>query len=172
MEIRTRKDFINALFEFFNTKNTDSLFQTYETLLKCDFSVDWNAFYLHIAKNAEYKTLPMPKLFIDLLPKFKKNPIVQSTNVGSTIRVQFKSGIYYDFVSVSGEEGTTISDVLKKDSNNIESIIEYPPGVTIINNQVFYPYIDGYQENSEEWGERQQDYENRLARQVKKLYVA
>ena len=172
MEIRSRKDFINALFEFFNTKNTESLFQTYETLLKCDFPVDWNAFYLHIAKNAEYKTLPMPKLFIDLLPKFKKNPIVQSTDVGSTIRVQFKSGIYYDFVSVSGENGTSISDILQKNGKNIASIIEYPAGVTIINNQVFYPYIDGYKENNDEWGEKQQDYENRLERQIKKLYVA
>ena len=172
MEIRTRKDFINALFEFFNTKNTESLFQTYETLLKCDFPVDWNAFYLHIAKNAEYKTLPMPKLFIDLLPKFKKNPIVQSTNVGSTIRVQFKSGIYYDFVSVSGENGTSISDILQKDNINIESITEYPAGITLIGKDVFYPYAPGYQENSDEWGEKQQKYELQLERQIKKLYVA
>lgn len=172
MEIRSRKDFINALFEFFNTKNTDSLFQTYETLLKCDFPVDWNAFYLHIAKNAEFKTLPMPKLFVDLLPKFKKNPIVQSTEAGALIRVLFKSGVYYDFVNVVSECGTSISDILKKHQKNIASITQYPAGVTIINNQVFYPYIDGYQENSDEWDERQQRYELQLERQIKKLYVA
>lgn len=172
MEIRTRKDFINALFEFFNTKNTESLFQTYETLLKCDFPVDWNAFYLHIAKNADYKTLPMPKLFIDLLPKFKKNPIVQSTNVGSTIRVLFKNGIYYDFVSVASENGTSISDVLKKDGKSIASITEYPAGITLMGKDIFYNLVPGYQENSDEWGEKQQDYENRLERQIKKLYVA
>ena len=172
MEIRTRKDFINALFEFFNTKNTDSLFQTYETLLKCDFPVDWNAFYLHVAKNAEYKTLPMPKWFVELLPKFKKNPIVQSTNVGSTIRVLYKSGMYYDFVSVLGENGTAISDVLKKDGKNIASITEYPAGIVIINNQIHYPYIEGYRPESEEWEEKQQRYELQLERQIKKLYAA
>lgn len=160
MEIRSRKDFINALFEFFNAKNTESLFQTYETLLKCDFPVDWNAFYLYVAKNAEYKTLPMPKLFIDLLPKFKKQvEVYNNADVGSWIRVVFKKGLVYDFAITSGDKGTSISDILEENKGKIASIVRYPAGIKVVGTTFCYQTDDEFKKNE-------------LEKEIKTLYKA
>lgn len=142
MEINGRFEFLQAIFLFFRVNDEGgTLFKTYEVALTCKFPVNWQELYLYVIQKVETKTLPLPKFFVDLLPKFEKRPIEYTADEGSTVRVEFYNGLFYDFYITSNAK-SSISDVFQKHKRSIKSIVHYPKGVLLINNQLCFDTDD------------------------------
>ena len=147
INIKSRYDFIMAIFEFFRVDSSNNLVSTYDMALTTKFPVDWEAFYKDIIKTVEKRVLPMPKFFSDKVVEFKKINTETKLSNESVIRVILKCGQEYIFTVNNLVDCSTLKDVKKhfeyKDENNkiktkIEKIIRYPKETTLIGDKVFF----------------------------------
>ena len=61
-----RRDFIEAIFAFFNVKDEEkTLYKAYDLALTSGKNVDWGKLYVNTLKEATSRYLPPPKFFID-----------------------------------------------------------------------------------------------------------
>lgn len=127
-----RKDFIRAIFSFFNVKDeSDTLYRAYDLALSTNKNVDWDKLYITSIKEVQSNYLPKPKFFIELFDKCRKISINSCENDGSHIRVIFKSGRYTDFV-LKGF-GLSLDDIKAKSpkNDNVQEVRMYPKEVEV-----------------------------------------
>ena len=127
-----RKDFIRAIFSFFNVKDeNENLYRAYDLALSTKRSIDWDKLYLTAIKEVTSNYLPKPKFFIELFDKCRKININSCEHEGNHIRVFFKSGRFTDYV-LKGY-GLTLDQIKEKSpkNDNIVEVRMYPKEVEV-----------------------------------------
>lgn len=132
-----RKDFIDAIFSFFNVKDEEkTLYKAYDLALSSGKNIDWDKLYIKTLKEVTSRYLPTPKFFIDLFYDCRKITVNSSKDDGKHIRVFYKSGRFTDFVVC--DFGLSINQLKQKSpkNDNIVEIRMYPKQVTVDNETV------------------------------------
>ena len=184
INIKTRREFIDWIFDFFRVERNNNQVSAYDMALTVKYPVDWNAFYLDVVKTNEKRVLPMPKYFVDKLPQFKKiMDLEPSLSNGSLIRVILKDGIFYDFTVNNLVTCPTLSDIKRrfeykdlnnKTQSNIKKIIRYPKETTIIGDAVFFNVTvpNAARMTAEEREREEAKIEEELRSQIRVLFEA
>lgn len=183
MEISKRSEFIRCIFDFFRVETTENLRVTYDIALTTKYPVDWTAFYKDVVKNAEKRTLPMPKFFVDKLPQYKKRYALSAVNDGCIIRVIFGDNHYIDFTICDIPTNTTLAslkkkfeyeDEFKQRRTKIKKIIQYPKETTLIGDNIYFNVELSNPDKLTDL-EKQMEIskkERELERQIKTLFIS
>lgn len=127
-----RKDFIEAIFSFFNVKDEEkSLFKAYDLALSSGKNIDWNKLYMRTLKEVNSRYLPAPKFFIEQFDACRKITYQSSKDDGNLVRVLYNDGRFTDFVIC--QYGLTVNQLKDKcpKNYNIKEIRMYPKQVKI-----------------------------------------
>ena len=127
-----RKDFIEAIFSFFNVKDEEkTLFKAYDLALSSGKSIDWNKLYMKTIKEATSRYLPTPKFFIENFDICRKITYQSSQDEGKHVRILYKDGRHTDFIIC--QFGLTVNQLKNKcpKNCNIQEIRMYPKQVQV-----------------------------------------
>ena len=124
-----RKDFIDAIFAFYNAKEEKRV--AYDLILSKVRDIDFNKLYMLTMEENKTTYLPSPNFFAERLDRCHKININKSKHIGNNIRVIFKSGRFTDFV-ICGY-GLTLDDIKEKSpqNDNIQEVRMYPKEVEV-----------------------------------------